>query len=329
MRARREPADAVNRPGIDDALSTTDRLFGVAAGEGSSGIDTIDRNSFTAYTHGSPSPHSQLGFPPAFDEDGLGGSATTPYASSLQPGIVVNDSWLADDDGIGFGSWIQSNPYDASQASSPILSELGSTQTSAISFNYNDFGDDGSLPGILSYNYNTFGNEELPAGEALGHSDNNNQINHFNWGSGEQSSEATGLDSESIYDASGSRASYTDASTPVTNPDSRIFRCDPCNQSFKSQKDLKRHQETKRHAKNGSNSLEVPVPSCKYTCHCGYHQTRKDDYKRHLNTCRKPPKHSHYTCKCSLQHYDKKEHVHHISGCGRGKPGRPRNGTSQ
>lgn len=333
LRSPREPASAVNRPGIDDALFTTERLFGAAAGEGLSGTNAIDRTSFSAFAH-SPNPHSQLGFLPAFAEDGVG--STAPYASSLQPSIVVDDPWSVDDNGMAYRTWIQPHlDFDASQASSPLLSELGSTQTPTTAFNnYDGFGEGGSLSSIpiISYNYNGFGNEELLTGGPFGHSDNNNELDNFNWGPGEQSSETTRQDSESIYDASGSGASFTDASTPITNPDQpKRFRCNPCNQDFTSQKDLKRHQKAQIHLRKTGNLLEVPVPDCKYyTCRCGYHQTRKDDYKRHLRTCKlKRRKHSNYTCRCGCQLHDKGEHLQHISDCGKGRPGRPKNNTSQ
>lgn len=321
----------VSRPGVDDALSTTERLFGgTPIAEGPGGFNTADTVPLPPFAPISPNLDPQLVFSPGFQENGTGSMS---YASSLQPGPAANAAWLVNTDVTGLGTWIHNtSSFDSYQAPSPILSELGNTQTPGVGYNYHEFGagDSHSSRPMISYEYNIFTNDSAEGAYDPG---NNDQIPNLNWGSREQSSEATGLDSDAFYDPSVSQASVTDASTPVTNPDQpRRFRCDRCDRGFNLRKDRDRHEKTEKHRRNAGNLLEVPalVSAGKYTCRCGYRQARKDDYKRHLLTCKmKKQKYHKYACKCGHQLDSKDEHSQHISTCGRGRPGRPRNGTSR
>ncbi len=308
--------DPISRPDLQGVLSETDRLLGASSSGRSNDANTINNHYLPTFLH-SPNLYFQSESYPNIVEDGV-------ESYSSQADTVAAGSWPVDDHLRTYQTWKQPFP----DFSSRVFSELDTTQTPTINFPWTEVVNVGGLPLSLpiGYNYGR-GHEELQAGGLLNHSDNGDLFS--NWSPGERSSVATGLDSEFVYNRTGSRASYagTDISTPVTSPGEGIqrkrHRCDPCDQSFSLPKDLKRHEGSESHQKSSRLPKDLRR---RYSCRCGFCQPRKDLYIRHLNKCQlKRIHHNEYECSCQCLHQDKDEHMAHISECGKLKPGRPRN----
>ncbi|KAK3939314.1 hypothetical protein QBC46DRAFT_290738 [Diplogelasinospora grovesii] len=126
-------------------------------------------------------------------------------------------------------------------------------------------------------------------------------------------------------EASGPPPPGTQGSQPAPEASSSTqFRCQVCQESFASQKNLQRHStcnahiRNERQSQNGTQRAHVP----KYVCTCLYDQARKDNYIRHLNNCKREFEGTYYyQCSCGEESGDKGAHKNHVKYCGLKRPG--------